>query len=101
MSNSESEPLRALVLVSGMHRSGTSATAGALTLLGADAGSRLAPPRPENPKGFFELVPLVTAHDEILARCGYTWDDPRPLDVSKFSRSFRSEARRSILAVLG
>ena len=100
MSNSESEPLRALVLVSGMHRSGTSATAGALTLLGADAGSRLAPPRPENPKGFFELVPLVTAHDEILARCGYTWDDPRPLDVSKFSRSFRSEARRSILAVL-
>ena len=43
-----------LILVTGHHRSGTSATAGSLQALGVELGDKLMPPARDNPKGFFE-----------------------------------------------
>jgi GT2 family glycosyltransferase len=66
------------VLVIGMHRSGTSATASALGELG------LALPRDEdllgarlgNERGHFESLSLLALSDRILMRLGRAWDDP-------------------------
>ena len=67
------------LLVLGMHRSGTSAVAGALRLAGADLGADLMAPAPDNPKGFWEHAGVVAIHDRLLHALGRAWDDPRPL----------------------
>jgi GT2 family glycosyltransferase len=67
-----------VVLVVGMHRSGTSAVASALASLG------LALPPPEdllgrrrgNEHGHFESQSLLDECDEVLRRLGGAWDDP-------------------------
>jgi len=67
------------VLVMGMHRSGTSAVAGALALAGVDLGSNLTPPREENPRGFFEHDDVWQLHQRLLRDLGSEWDDVRAL----------------------
>lgn len=67
-----------------MHRSGTSALARALRVLGIDIGEhRLA--RKDNPKGFFENQEFVAINEALLAAQGMHWDSCRqtvPLCVS-------------------
>lgn len=67
------------VLVLGMHRSGTSALAGALGLLGVPLGSRLVPAEADNPGGYFEHADAVQAHERLLLALERGWDDLRPL----------------------
>jgi hypothetical protein len=66
------------VLVLGMHRSGTSALAGALEAMGFDVGpgDDLMPADIGNPEGYFELLSVVQANDELLAHFGGRWDSP-------------------------
>jgi hypothetical protein len=74
-------PTRA-VCVTGMHRSGTSAVAGALGLIGASLGrsDRMLKPGPDNPKGYFEVQQVVQLDDELLSHLGGSWDQPPVLD---------------------
>lgn len=66
----------AVLLVVGMHRSGTSATNGALRCLGLPLGKKLYAAHPGvNPKGYFEHGEIVAAHDEALYALGSCWDD--------------------------
>jgi len=58
------------IFVLGMHRSGTSATAATLGLLGAHLGGHLIPPRPDNPKGFFEDSRCVNTNIKLLRNFG-------------------------------
>ena len=58
------------LLVLGMHRSGTSAVAGALRLAGVDLGADLMAPAADNPKGFFEHAGVVAIHDRLLQALG-------------------------------
>ncbi|MGA8057228.1 MAG: hypothetical protein WB999_03240, partial [Candidatus Binataceae bacterium] len=67
------------ILVLGMHRSGTSATAGWLKTLGVNLGPYLMAEDPTQPKGYFEHAEIVGIHDELMAVFGSSWDDPRPL----------------------
>lgn len=67
------------VFVLGMHRSGTSATAGALGLLGLKLGERLLDPAPDNPKGYFEHADAVSINDGLLEALDRSWNDIRPL----------------------
>ena len=62
-----------------MHRSGTSATAGALSALGVDFGpaALLMPASSDNPKGYFEALPVVMIHDRLLRGLRGSWDDPQ------------------------
>lgn len=72
-----SEPLRA-VCVTGMHRSGTSAAARSLMLLGVDFGDPLAlmGPGPDNPAGYWENRYLKELSDLLLSELGGSWDRP-------------------------
>ena len=70
---------RRALLVLGMHRSGTSALARVLNLLGADLGPSLLPANADNEAGFWEPREIVALHDELLAALGSAWHDPRPL----------------------
>lgn len=69
-------------LVLGVHRSGTSAIANGLSLLGYCLGEDLLPAQEGvNPKGFFEDSELVRLNEEFLRRRGRRWDsvgDPLP-----------------------
>lgn len=62
-------------LIAGMHRSGTSALARVLALLGAQLPQTLMSPGSDNPKGFWESALIAQANDEILSELGSSWDD--------------------------
>jgi hypothetical protein len=67
-----------LFAVVGMHRSGTSMVSRVLNLLGANLGPEgdLMPPKPDNPKGFWESLTVTQLHDDLLAHLGGRWDRP-------------------------
>ena len=65
------------VFVMGMHRSGTSAIAGALHKLGYEFGKELVDPAPGiNDLGFFEDKTVLALHEELLASWGRDWRYP-------------------------
>lgn len=61
---------REIVLVLGMHRSGTSLLANVLHLLGVDMVDSPTRSSSKNATGFWEREELVAVHDEILAALG-------------------------------
>ncbi len=71
---------RTAVLVLGMHRSGTSAVAGSVHLLGAAVPKTLMPGNDTNPRGFWESDRIVPIHEEMLEAMGSSWDDWRKAD---------------------
>jgi hypothetical protein len=66
-----------VIIVLGMHRSGTSSVAGVLTKLGGVAPGTLFPPDSGNARGYFESAHFMHLHDELLASAGSCWDDWR------------------------
>ena len=89
-----------LVLVTGMHRSGTSAVARALNLLGVDFGEELIGPAHDNPRGFWEDRRIVEIHDSLLHAIGRPWDDPRPLPEGWLDLKPAREALEALGALL-
>lgn len=68
------------LLVLGMHRSGTSAITGMLSIAGADPGGSLLPAmQGVNPKGFWEHAEIVAIHERLLAKLHSSWADERAL----------------------
>lgn len=69
------DPSKAGLIVLGMHRSGTSALAGALGLCGAWLGEsrELTDANVENPKGFWERRDLRAICDSLLHAAGADW----------------------------
>ena len=62
-----------VILVLGMHRSGTSAITRSLEVLGVNLGDRLRTPRSENPKGFWEDLDFNDINAEVLKHFGLDW----------------------------
>lgn len=89
------------VLVLGMHRSGTSATAGVLTLLGAQLGKRLMPAGADNPKGFWENLDAVEIDEHLLRGLGRRWDDVRAMPQGWQHSDVAIAARDSIVRLIG
>lgn len=90
--------MKKVLLVVGMHRSGTSALAGALSILGVDLGEDLLPAKSgENERGFFELKEVHSYHDRLLMSGGRTWDSPWPLTSSWLDR-FATQSRKAELS---
>ena len=101
MSEASQDPSRCIIVL-GVHRSGTSALAGVLSMLGADPGPSLMPAGEDNPKGFWEHADIVAAHDQLLGHLGSSWDDELPLaegwwrraDLSSYRDALRDIVRR-------
>jgi hypothetical protein len=68
-----------IILVLGMHRSGTSALAGSFSRLGFYPGKKLLAPNEYNARGYFEDAPLSHRLDFILKSFGRSWNDERLL----------------------
>lgn len=75
VSTSSPRGKRALIVI-GMHRSGTSATTGALQCLGVQLGKKLYTGHQDiNAKGYFEHSDIADANEEALQALGSGWDD--------------------------
>ena len=73
-----------LIIVLGMHRSGTSAVTRALRALGVDLGERLIPGLPaNNDKGFFEDIDLNNLNERMLRAVGSEWHFAAPLTFNE------------------
>ena len=68
------------ILISGMHRSGTSSVAGIIGMLGAALPVTLLLPQRDNLRGFFESGRILQLNERILATAGTYWYDWRALD---------------------
>lgn len=95
------------VVVLGMRRSGTSAAARLVNLLGFSPGPEddLMPARPDNPIGYWENASLVAPNDEILAALAGEWSAPPRLHPGWETRSeldpLRPRAQAVAASVLG
>lgn len=74
---------RTALIVAGMHRSGTSALARTMSLLGADLPQTLMRPGADNPKGFWESAVFADANDKVLQDLNSSWDDTLGLLVRR------------------
>lgn len=70
-----------MVIVLGMHRSGTSALTGVLTLLGAPMPQTPMVAHEINSKGFFESIAVMDVNNAILRAARQRWRDWFPLDL--------------------
>jgi hypothetical protein len=62
-----------IVVVLGMHRSGTSVTMNLLNTFGVALSDDLMEPTEHNARGYFESREIFRLHDEIFATIGMTW----------------------------
>jgi|GEM_PF-1685648 len=64
------------ILVLGMHRSGTSAIARLINMMGADIGPShlIGEPAPDNEKGFWERRDVKELNDNLLEKLGFNWN---------------------------
>lgn len=90
-----------VVLVLGMHRSGTSALTGALGLCGGTLPNDLIPAGKDNMKGFFESARIVEFHDKLLGAFGSRWDDPLPVSPALFDTAEAADASLELANLLG
>lgn len=93
------------VVVLGMHRSGTSALAGMLGILGIQFGKSLLPAQSDNPRGFWEHREVVDLNERVLASFGSSWDDMQPPQPywweDERAAQFREEIRRILTGAFG
>jgi hypothetical protein len=85
-----------VVVVLGMHRSGTSLVARVLNLLGVYLGAddHLMPADEYNPRGFWEHQAITELNEEVLARLGGSWREP-PKQPPGWERSDEFEDLRA------
>lgn len=88
------------VVVLGMHRSGTSALAGALGLVGFQAPRTLLPASEVNERGFYESLPIKELNDQVFADLATTWHGLRPIHSGMLEQKSFDQARRRVERVL-
>jgi hypothetical protein len=91
-----------LFFVTGMHRSGTSALARILNLLGVSLGPEdgLMTPQPDNPTGFWESRAVARFNERLLEAVGGSWDRPPTITPDWAALPDLDERRRAIVALL-
>src|SRR5438874_13462814 len=92
--------MQKVVVILGMHRSGTSALSGALAQMGVDFGKHLTSPSRHNPKGYFEHPEIFALHDELLHALGSRWDDYLSLPSGWAETQVATKIRSSLIAIL-
>lgn len=96
-----SPPVRRALLVTGMHRSGTSALTRTLGLVGGTLASKLIGGIPgDNDLGFWEPAEVVELHDRALASAGSSWDDVSRFPADWFDSDLGAAFADELLALL-
>ena len=89
------------ILVSGMHRTGTSALTRVMNLRGLELPRNLLPARPnDNDLGFWESARVIEAHDRFLESIGSAYDDVCPIPPSVFSSPQADEFAEELEQIL-
>jgi len=85
MTEVSAQQTKSIIIVAGMHRSGTSAITRCLNLYGATLPEGLLQPvKNDNDLGFWESQRLMELHDEILASQGGSWESLSCIPVQWF-----------------
>jgi len=71
-----------VVVVLGMHRSGSSAMARGLEALGISVGDHLLPAAEDNARGFWEDEDFLALNEQLLKALGLTWHSLRPVPMT-------------------
>src|SRR5690349_16432685 len=87
-------------VVLGMHRSGTSALAGALRLCGLAVPRTMVPASETNQRGFWESATLTAFDDEILGKLGQTWHSLVPVHFESLGRRELEQLRKRASTLL-
>ncbi len=69
-----------LAVITGMHRSGTSALAKVLVDMGFDAGTNLMPPDADNQLGYWEDYDIFNLNNKILSKLFLSWHNIEDID---------------------
>ncbi len=75
-----------VILVVGMHRSGTSLIARSLRVLGVHLGDELHPPGFDNPTGFWEDADLLALDQALLSCLGAAYDSLSPIAPARIDQ---------------
>ncbi|MDH3349587.1 MAG: glycosyltransferase [Desulfobulbaceae bacterium] len=90
-----------VLVVLGMHRSGTSAITKSLPLLGVELGDNLNPANYENPKGFSEDLGCLDINEALLQHLDSSWDklslDLKDVLNDPFIMDLKSKASKLII----
>ena len=84
--------MQQVIVVAGMHRSGTSLLAKYFSRSGVDMGREFLPANKDNPEGFFEDVTIVSLHESILEANATSWALEGECDQPLVSDEFRASA---------
>jgi hypothetical protein len=78
---------RTAILISGMHRSGTSAITRVLSLLGARLPGDVIEAKNDNERGFWEGRAVIDLDEQALAGCGSWWGGWQAVDTDQLLAS--------------
>ncbi|NKN32746.1 rhamnan synthesis F family protein [Marichromatium bheemlicum] len=96
------DEVKKIVVVLGMHRSGTSAITRGLETMRVALGDNLLPTAADNSKGFWEDLDIIQLNDEMLQAIGQEWHSLRPLQTSDLERlreqGFVTRARQLLIS---
>lgn len=91
-----------MLLVLGVHRSGTSTAARMLECLGAVPSTHLHEPLPNNPKGFFEDFDVQRFNEyDLFPALGRHWHDIAPVDWAVPGAEMMQSLEEKALGILG
>ena len=92
---------RSMIIVAGMHRSGTSVITRVMNLCGATlSDSLLLPLESENERGFWECPKIMELHDEIFESFGFTWSSLAAIPPEWFSSAEAAKYKERLKAIL-
>jgi hypothetical protein len=91
---------RTCIIVCGMHRTGTSAVARVVSLLGADLPKDLISPNANNVRGYWEPTAVVRVHNQLLEALGTSSADPLPLPRDWLELSCTQQAKAELAGIL-
>jgi len=92
---------RTCIVVLGMHRSGTSAVARIVNILGAALPRHVMRAGDNNQTGHWEPKRLVRFHDEVLTELNSAWHDWMPLDLTRLTGPRRAAIKARIARIIG
>jgi hypothetical protein len=95
--------LRSCIIVCGLHRSGTSAVARLINLLGADIAQDLLRKTAHNERGYWESRAVVRVHNRLLNAIDPTHRgplDPMPLPDNWPATAVAQEAKRQLTSII-